>query len=150
MKWIARFIYLYSSIKVSRFVITDYVWLFSYFEGHHLSINEFVNFKLELVIWIIIQFCKFVFIVEDGLLFRLWIRFIKFDMDIGFICFFIVMSGFFMQLFGRIFSCWMRMVESLSSSFRATCTDIPDPLSPLLPIVHRLWQVFRATSRILT
>ena len=27
---------------------------------------------------------------------------------------------------------------------------IPDPLSPLLPIIHRLWQVFRATSRILT
>ena len=27
---------------------------------------------------------------------------------------------------------------------------IPDPLSPLLPIVHRLWRVFRATSRILT
>ena len=25
-------------------------------------------------------------------------------------------------------------------------TDIPDPLSLLLPIVHRLWQVFRATS----
>ena len=37
-----------------------------------------------------------------------------------------------------------------SSSCRATSTDIPDPLSPLLPIVHRLWQVFRATSRILT
>ena len=29
-------------------------------------------------------------------------------------------------------------------------TDIPDPLSPLLPIIHRLWQVFRPTSRILT
>ena len=28
--------------------------------------------------------------------------------------------------------------------------DIPDPLSPLLPIIHRLWQVFWATSRILT
>ena len=28
--------------------------------------------------------------------------------------------------------------------------DIPDPLSPLLPVVHRLWQVFRATSHILT
>ena len=28
--------------------------------------------------------------------------------------------------------------------------DILDPLSPLIPIVHRLWQVFRATSRILT
>ena len=32
----------------------------------------------------------------------------------------------------------------------AASTDIPYPLSPLLPIVHRLWQVFRATSRILT
>ncbi len=31
-----------------------------------------------------------------------------------------------------------------SSSCHATSTDIPDPLSPLLPIVHRLWQVFRA------
>ena len=24
--------------------------------------------------------------------------------------------------------------------------DIPDPLVPLLPIVHRLWQVIRSTS----
>ena len=38
----------------------------------------------------------------------------------------------------------------LSSSFRATSTNIPDPLSPLLPIVHCLQQVLRATSRILT
>ena len=37
-----------------------------------------------------------------------------------------------------------------SSSRRAAITDIPDPLSPLFPIVHRLWQFFRATSRILT
>ena len=37
-----------------------------------------------------------------------------------------------------------------SSSFRAANTDIPDPLSPLLPIVHRHWQVFRATFSILT
>ena len=36
--------------------------------------------------------------------------------------------------------------SSSSSSCRATSTDIPDPLSPLFPIVHR----FRATSRILT
>ena len=28
--------------------------------------------------------------------------------------------------------------------------DIPDPLSPLLPIVHRFWLVLMATSRILT
>ena len=36
------------------------------------------------------------------------------------------------------------------SSCRAASTDIPDPLSPPLPIVYRFWQVFRATSRILT
>ena len=41
-------------------------------------------------------------------------------------------------------------LSSSSSSCRAASTDIPDPLSPLLPIVHRLWQVFSATSRILT
>ena len=40
--------------------------------------------------------------------------------------------------------------RSSSSSCRAASTDIPDPLSPLFPIVHRLWQVFRSTSRILT
>ena len=39
--------------------------------------------------------------------------------------------------------------SSSSSSCRAAITDILDPLSPLLPIIHRLWQVFRATSRIL-
>ena len=37
-----------------------------------------------------------------------------------------------------------------SSSCRAASTDIPDPLSPLLPIIHRFWQVFRVTSHILT
>ena len=43
-----------------------------------------------------------------------------------------------------------RYQSSSSSSCRAACTDIPGPLSPLLPIVHRLRQVFRATSHILT
>ena len=33
--------------------------------------------------------------------------------------------------------------SSSSSSCRAASTDIPDPLSPRLPIIHRLWQVFR-------
>ena len=42
------------------------------------------------------------------------------------------------------------IVSSSSSSCRSSSTDIPDPLSPLLPIVHRLWQVFMATSHILT
>ena len=40
--------------------------------------------------------------------------------------------------------------DILSSSSCAASTDIPDPLSPLFPIIHRLWQVFRATPRILT
>ena len=34
---------------------------------------------------------------------------------------------------------------SSSSSCRAASMDIPDTLSPLLPIVHCFWQVFRAT-----
>ena len=37
-----------------------------------------------------------------------------------------------------------------SSSCCAGNTDIPDPLSPLFPIVHRLRQVFWTTSCILT
>ena len=37
-----------------------------------------------------------------------------------------------------------------SSSYRTGSTDIPGPLSPLLPIVHRPRLVFRTTSRILT
>ena len=40
--------------------------------------------------------------------------------------------------------------SSSSSSCRAGSTDIPDPLLPLFPIVHRLRQVFWTTSRILT
>ena len=40
--------------------------------------------------------------------------------------------------------------SSSSSSCRVASTDILDPLSPLFPIVHRLWQVYRTTSRILT
>ena len=32
---------------------------------------------------------------------------------------------------------WMTIYISSSSSYRAGSMDIPDPLSPLLPIVHR-------------
>ena len=32
--------------------------------------------------------------------------------------------------------CFIRYISSSSSSYRAGSTDIPDPLSPLLPIVH--------------
>ena len=51
---------------------------------------------------------------------------------------------------------WTQLVNSRiakyisSSSCHAASTDIPDPLSPLLPIIHRLWKVFRVTSRIIT
>ena len=38
----------------------------------------------------------------------------------------------------------------ISSSCRTVSSDIPGPLSPLLPIIHRLRHVFWATSRILT
>ena len=39
---------------------------------------------------------------------------------------------------------------SSSSSCGVTSTNIPDPLSPPLPIVHRFWQILRSTSRILS
>ena len=39
---------------------------------------------------------------------------------------------------------------SSSSSCRAAGADIPDRLSPFLPIIHRLRQVFWVTSRVLT
>ena len=41
-------------------------------------------------------------------------------------------------------------LRNASSSCHAASMDIPAPFSPLLPIVHRFLQVFRATSRILT
>ena len=42
-------------------------------------------------------------------------------------------------------------IEFLSSKpCRAACANIPDRLSPSLPIIHRLRQVFRVTSRVLT
>ena len=42
------------------------------------------------------------------------------------------------------------MTQRSSSSCHVASTDIPDPLLPLLPVLHRPQQVFRATSRILT
>ena len=41
---------------------------------------------------------------------------------------------------------YLYSISSSSSSCRAASTDIHDPLSLFLPIVHRFWQVFRATS----
>ena len=40
-------------------------------------------------------------------------------------------------------------ISSSSSSCRGISTDIPDPLSPPLPNIHRFRLVLRATSRIL-
>ena len=47
----------------------------------------------------------------------------------------------------RIVCKWKSFTNS-SSSHHAISTDIPDPLSPTLPIVHCFWQVFRAKSHI--
>ena len=50
-----------------------------------------------------------------------------------------------------LFNCLLSIFAlTSSSSCRGASTDIPDPLSPHLPFVHRLRQVFRATSYILT
>ena len=53
------------------------------------------------------------------------------------------------EVLGRLKNVYIYIYIYISSSHAASM-DIPDPPSPLLPIVHRLWQVFRATSRILT
>ena len=63
--------------------------------------------------------------------------------------------SYFIYLYSKRISDFLLVQEifidkSSSSLCRAASTDIPDPLSPLLPIIHRLWQVFRATSRIIT
>ena len=49
---------------------------------------------------------------------------------------------------GQGLECLVHM--SSSSSWRAASMDIPDPLSPRLPVIHCLRQVFRVTSRIIT
>ena len=43
------------------------------------------------------------------------------------------------DVFKSFFSDRPAFLPQLSSSCRATSTDIPDPLSPLLHFVHRLW-----------
>ena len=53
-------------------------------------------------------------------------------------------------IYWRYIYIYIYIYISSSSSCRAGSTDIPDPLSPLLPIVHRPRQVLRTTSRILT
>ena len=43
---------------------------------------------------------------------------------------------------------YVYMYISSSSLYHAVSTDIPDPLSPHLPIVHCFWQILSATPRI--
>ena len=43
------------------------------------------------------------------------------------------------KIFNQVnYQCIQLFLMSSSSSYRAGSTDIPDPLSPFLPIVHRL------------
>ena len=50
----------------------------------------------------------------------------------------------------KLYIVYICNVIYILSSCRAGSKDIPDPLSPLFPIVHRLGQVFWTTSCILT
>ena len=77
-------------------------------------------------------------------------KFIKFWIILFFQLFFILWDLFPNLLPYTYIYIHTYISSSSSSSCRAASTDIPDPLLPLLPIIHRLWQVFRATSRILT
>ena len=62
----------------------------------------------------------------------------------------IAMDGELQSRESVLSACFVDEEISSSSSCHAASSDIPDPLSPLLLIIHRLWQVFRATSCILT
>ena len=59
----------------------------------------------------------------------------------------LITSCSFLSRPDRIVSIYVHITKSpiyISSSCRAISTDIPDPLSPPLPIVHRFRQVLRA------
>ena len=73
-------------------------------------------------------------------------------------CFKVLQSNISNSIY-QLFRCnintgaWFQITNddnSSSSSCRAISTDIPDPISPPLPIVLRLLQVLRASSRIYT
>ena len=57
---------------------------------------------------------------------------------------------FLITFLERVWRLFSHPGKSSSSSCRAACADIPDRLSPFLPIIHRLRQVFRVASRVLT
>ena len=92
-------------------------------------------------------FCWFLFLSDFILLVSLLIRFYfaGFSSYPMLFCWFLFLvyegcwgiiekNDFFFNSIGfGIFTC----TSSSSSSYRAGSTDIPDPLSPLLPIVHR-------------
>ena len=68
-----------------------------------------------------------------------------------FLClYYIELDYFFQSIIHTFIYSFIYLYISSSISCRAPSTDIPDTLSPLYPILHRLSQVFRATSRILT
>ena len=58
-----------------------------------------------------------------------------------------------LSLIHKYYTEWLLRVlssSSSSSSSHAANTDLPDPLSPPVSIVHRFWEVFQATSCIST
>ena len=89
---------------------------------HRMPVRKVMRFKLTCRIW---QYIKRIFLIKI---------FLKIPL----------------RLIGCMKVCdsWPKLATS-SSSCRAISTDISDPLSPPLPIVHCFRQVLRATRRIL-
>ena len=69
------------------------------------------------------------------------------DLRVHFLPYFVLLR--FSLLAWDIFLCQILTLYHHSSSWRAASTDIPDPLCPRLPIIHRLRLVFRVTSCII-
>ena len=89
--------------------------------------------------------CHWLLLCEMSQLYVMIYIYIYIYKTIGHFIFFIICGSYFYWALD-----WDSSSSSSSSSCRAASTDIPYLLSPLLPIVHHLCQVLRATSCILT
>ena len=122
---------------------TNYNW---YYTHSLLILWQGLIFVCTLVIYFRYIFCRYLSIFWSYILFIfvyiLVIYSIYICLYFGHI-FYLYLSIFWLYIFSYIF-------HLSSSSCHAASMDIPDPLSPRLPIIHRLWQVFRVTSLIIT
>ena len=105
----------------------------------HLTKLSF-NCKLDWKFFILLECVKFIILIEYFAMSCLsWVTVA-----------YIEANSNYMSVPMSVCVCVHTYISSSSSSCGAASTDILEPLSPLLPIIHRFWQVFRTTSRILT